>query len=332
MSFETIMHDLQQKKYKPIYWLEGDEDFFIDRVTDYVEKQVLAEGEKDFNLSIFYGRDAEWAEVINICRRYPMFAERQIVMIKEAQGMNNIEKLETYIENPLPSTLLVIAYKHGKIDGRLRLAKLLKEKGEILSAKKLYDNQLPEWIQQYAASRGYTITGKANALLFDHIGNDLSGLSNEIDKLLVNVKDKSQVDENDIEKYVGISKEYNVFELQDAIGKKDMSKAMKIVQYFSSNPKAGPIQVILVSLYNFFSKSLLLFTIKTKNEKEMAGELGVNIYFLKDYIQVANKYGQRGIEKNILLLYQYNLKSVGIDNATTSHTELLKELLYKIMY
>ena len=211
MSAEKIIAELKKGSYKPVYWLEGEEEFFIDKVVDYAEHNILSESEKSFNLSVFYGKDAEWADIVNACRRYPMFSDKQVVVLKEAQAMRNIERLESYIEKPLSSTMLVVAYKNKKVDGRTKLAKLLKEKGALLTTKKLYDNELPEWTQQLVYAKGYTINRKALFLLIDHIGNDLSRLNNEIDKLALNLSGRNTITEDDIETYVGVSKEFNVF-------------------------------------------------------------------------------------------------------------------------
>ena len=312
------------------YWLEGEEDFFIDQVSNYAERHLLDEAEKGFNLTILYGKDTDWSTVINACRRYPMFAERQVVILKEAQAMRDLLKLEAYIDNPLGSTVFVVAHKQGKIDGRSKLAKLIKEKGVLLSTKKLYDNQLPGWVEVYVKELGRAISQKAGILLVDHIGNDLSRIANEIDKLLVNLPGDKKIDEGDIEKYVGISKEYNVFELQNAVGQKDFTKVMRIVQYFAANPKAGPVQMVIPALYNFFSKVNLVFGVKG-GEKEIAATLGVHPFFVKDYMAAARQYGAEGAEKAILLLHNYNLRSIGINDSGVEDGELMKELMYKMM-
>jgi DNA polymerase-3 subunit delta len=331
MEYQDIIKDWKQKKFRPLYWLEGEEDFFIDQVIDYAEHHLLDEAEKGFNLTILYGKDADWSTVVNACRRYPMFAERQVVILKEAQAMKDILKLETYIDNPLTSTVFVVGHKQGKIDGRSKIAKLIKEKGVILSTKKMYDNQLPGWVEAYVSSLGRAISQKAGILLVDHIGNDLSRMANEIGKLLVNLAPEKKIDENDIEKYVGISKEYNVFELQNAIGQKDMGKVIRIIHYFAANPKAGPIQMVLPALYNFFSKMSMVFGVKG-GEKEIAAALGVHPFFVKDYVNAARQYGLEGTEKAILLLHAYNLRSIGINDSGVEDGELMKELVYKMMY
>jgi len=331
MSVEKILGDWKKMKFKPVYWLEGEEEYYIDQLVDYAEHNILTEAEAGFNLTVFYGKDADWTAVINACRRYPMFAERQVVLLKEAQQMRDIDKLEAYIDKPLLSTVFVVSYKEKKVDGRSKLAKLLKEKAELLTTKKMYDNQLPDWAAGLVKSKGYEISQKALFLLVDHIGNDLSRIDNEIEKLLVNLADRKTITEDDIEKYVGVSKEYNVFELQDAFAKKDKAKAIRIIQYFEGNPKAGPIQLILPSLYNFFSKAYMIFGQSATDEKSIAGAIGVNPFFVKDYLAAARNYNYEGVEKSLLLLHAYNLKSVGVNSPAVEDASLLKELVVKVM-
>ena len=331
MSAEKIIADFERKNFKPIYWLEGEEPYFIDEVVAYAEHKILSESEASFNLTVFYGRDANWVDVVNACRRYPMFAERQVVLLKEAQHMKDIEKLEGYIDKPLISTIFVVSYKDKKVDGRGKLAKILKQKGELLSTKKLYDNQLPDWANQMINYHGLTIDQRALALLVDHIGNDLSRLQNEIEKLAVNLGNRKAINEDDIEKYIGVSKEFNVFELQDALAKKNLPKAIRIIHYFEQNPKAAPLQMILPALYNFFSKTYMVFGVPSNNEKDIATALGVNPYFMKDYLQSAKNYGQQGIERILLLLHGYNLRSIGINNGSADDANLMKELVVKMM-
>ncbi|MES1197933.1 MAG: DNA polymerase III subunit delta, partial [Chitinophagaceae bacterium] len=312
MSVEKIINDWKKKSFKPIYWLEGEEEYFIDKAINFAEHKILDENEASFNLSIFYGKDANWANVVNACRRYPMFAERQVVLIKEAQQMKDIEKLETYIENPLLSTILVVAYKEKKLDARKKFTKLVKEKGEVLTTKKMYDSQLPQWTQELLESKGLSITQKGLALLVDHIGNDLNRIENEISKMRMNLGTRTTITEDDIEEYIGVSKDFNVFELQSALAEKDIARSIRIIQYFEANPKAAPIQLILPSLYNFFSKVFMLFGATTTDEKSLAATIGVNPFFIKDYLKAAKLYNYAGVEKALLLMHNYNLKSVGV--------------------
>lgn len=331
LSAEQIMRDWKRKIFKPVYWLEGDEEYFINEVMDFAEHHLLPEEEKAFNLSIYYGKDADWAAVVNACRRYPMFAERQVVLLKEAQQMRDIAKLESYIQQPLASTVFVVSYKDKKVDGRGKLAKLLKEKGEILSTKKMYDNQLPEWVTELLRTKGLTIHQKALSLLLDHIGNDLTRIKSEIEKVQINLGNRKAIHEDDIENFVGISKEFNVYELQAALGKKDLSKAIRIIQYFESNPKAAPIQLVLPALYSFFSKVYMVFGIPDSDEKTTAAALGVSPFFVKDYMTAYKNYGFTGTENALLLLHQYNLKSVGVGAVNVEDGALMKELVVKLV-
>ncbi|MBK7679404.1 MAG: DNA polymerase III subunit delta [Chitinophagaceae bacterium] len=331
MSVEKIITDWKKKNFKPVYWLEGEEEYFIDKAIDYAEHHILNESEASFNLSVFYGKDASWPDVVNACSRYPMFAERQVVLLKEAQQMKDVEKLESYIENPLSSTVFVVSYKEKKLDARKKFAKLVKEKGVLLTTKKMYDRELPEWTQELLRSKGLTISPKGLALLVDHIGNDLVRIENEIDKLSVNLGKRTAISEEDIEQYIGVSKDYNVFELQSALASKDLSRSIRIIQYFEANPKAGPIQLVLPSLYSFFSKVFMVFGAGTSDEKTIATTIGVNPYFMKDYMQAARLYTYPGVEKILLLLHQYNLKSVGVGSTNTDDASLLKEMVVKMM-
>jgi DNA polymerase-3 subunit delta len=331
MSAEKIITDWKKKNFKPLYWLEGEEAFFIDEIMNYAEHKILSEAEKEFNQTVFYGKDAEWASVVNACRRYPMFAEKQVVLLKEAQQMRDIEKLEAYVENPLASTIFVVSYKEKKLDARTKFAKTVKAKGELFTSKKLYDNQLPDWANQMVQQHGLTINQKALFVLVDHIGNDLSRIQNEIEKLAVNLGARKNITEDDIENYIGVSKEFNVFEMQDAIVKKDFAKAIRIIQYFKANPKAAPIQMLLPALYNFFSKVFMIFGAGTGDEKAIASSLGINPYFMKDYMQAAKNYNYQGTEKILLLLHEYNLRSIGVHDAGTEDADLMKEMVVKMM-
>ncbi|MEO5592566.1 MAG: DNA polymerase III subunit delta [Chitinophagaceae bacterium] len=331
MSVEKILTDWKKKNFKPVYWLEGDEDYYIDEVMNYAEHHILSESEASFNLTVFYGKDASWADIVNACMRYPMFAERQVVLLKEAQQMRDIDKLEGYIANPLLSTIFVVSYKEKKVDGRSKLAKLLKEKGELLSTKKMYDNQLPEWVGNLAASKGYSLSQKALMLLVEHIGNDLSRINNEIDKLAVNLGVRKKITEDDIEKYIGVSKEYNVFELQDALAKKDLPRAIRIIGYFESNPKAAPIQLVLPAIYNYFSKVFSVFGMTDKSENAVKPLFYNNIFAARQALETLKSYGYEGVERTILLLHTYNLKSVGVNDMGTADASLLKELAVKMI-
>lgn len=330
MALEKIISDWQKGHFKPIYWLEGDEPYYIDQIVNYAEKKLLTESEAGFNLTIFYGRDASWIDVANTCKRFPMFAERQVVLLKEAQYMKDIAKLESYCEKPQPGTVLIISYKDKKLDSRTKFSKVIKKNGEIATFKKVPDWKLAEWITGRVKELGYQATPKTIVLLAEHIGNDLSRINNELSKLAVNLKDRTSITEDDIETYIGISKDYNVFELQRAVASKDLAKTISIIQYFAKNPKAAPVQVILPTLYNFFAKTSMVFY-AGNSEAAVASALGVAPYFAKDYLAAARLYGAGGVDKTLLLLHTYNLKGIGINNGGASESDLLKELVVKIM-
>ncbi len=331
MAIEKIIADWNKKQFQPIYWLEGEEDFFIDKVVHYAENHILNSNEAEFNLSVFYGKDAAWVDVVNACRRYPMFAERQVVLLKEAQQMRDIEKLETYFENPLKSTIFVVSYKDKKLDGRTKFAKLVKDKAVLITTKKLYENQLADWTQQLVQTRGLTISQKALSLIVDHIGNDLSRINNEIEKLSINLGERKNISDDDVEKYIGVSKEFNVFELQSALAKKDLSKAIRIISYFEANPKAAPLQLMLPTFYSFFSKVYMIHGLQSKDEKSVAAALNIKDFQSKELLLTARIYTYSNVENVLLLLHQYNLKSVGINSTGIETASLLKELVVKMM-
>jgi DNA polymerase-3 subunit delta len=245
--------------------------------------------------------------------------------------MREIEKLEAYIEKPLSSTIFIVGYKEKKIDGRTKLAKLLKEKAVVFSTKKLYESQLPTWTEELVISKGFSISQKALMLLVDHIGNDLTRIENEIEKILINIGQRKTITEEDIEEFVGVSKDFNVFELQSALAEKDLPKAIRIIQYFEANPKAVPIQSILPSLYSFFSRLFMIHGLNTRDEKSVSASTGINPYFIKEYLRAVQLYSYPDVEKALLLLSEYNLKSIGVNSIATPDASLLKEMTAKIL-
>lgn len=331
MNPELIIQEWKKGIYHPVYWLEGEESYYIDQLIDYAEKHILNESEASFNLSIFYGRDTKLDDVVNACKRYPMFSERQVVILKEAQHMKEVEKLEAYIDHPLSSTVFIVGHKEKKIDGRSKLAKQLKSKTVLLTTKKLYDNELPDWTERMIHQKGLDIQSKALQMLVDHIGNDLQRLENEVDKLTVNLQNRKQITEDDIESFVGVSKEFNIFELQAALGRRDMNSTLNILNYFEANPKVAPIQLVLPTLYSFFSKLYMAASSSSRDEYSIAALLGLKGFFAKQYIQAIQLYSFVEIEKALILLHHYNLKSIGIGKADTSDASLMKELAAKII-
>ncbi len=331
MSVEKILDSWKQKKYEPIYWLQGEEEYYIDILTHFAEHDMLPESEASFNLTVFYGKDADWAAVTNACKRYPMFAEKQVVLLKEAQHMKDLEKMEPYVANPLDSTIFIVAYKGKLLDKRTKLNKLLQTKAEVFISEKIKDYKIQEWIADMVKSKGFSISPKSTALLEEHIGNDLSRIANEVDKLSINLGNKKNIGEDDIEKYIGISKEYNAFELQDALAKKDMLKALKIIQYFDSNPKAAPIQLVLPTLYGFVSRVYSAYGMKDHSDASLKPLFYFNTSALQQAKLMMKNYGYHGVERILLLLHHYNLKSIGIgDNGSPGGT-LMREMVAKMM-
>jgi DNA polymerase III subunit delta len=331
MSAEKILADWKKNQFKPIYWFEGEEDYYIDKLMSYAEHSILSESEASFNLTVFYGKDAQWNDIVNTCMRYPMFAEKQVVLLKEAQQMKDIDKLENYVENPLKSTIFLVSYKDKTLDKRTKLYKTVKKNGEIFTSEKIRDTKLVEWITAYVKIQDFSMTPKATALLAEHLGTNLSRIVNEIDKVTINIGTRKSINEDDIEKYVGVSKEYNAFELQDALGKKDLPKAISIIQYFEGNPKAAPIQLILPALYGYFSKLYAAFGIQPLTEDSIKPLFYNNYYAANNAMAAIKRYNYDGIEKALLLLHEYNLKSLGINAVATPDASLLKELVVKIM-
>jgi DNA polymerase-3 subunit delta len=331
MPTEKIMSDWRRGATHPVYWLEGDEPYHIDKLVNVADSMLLKPEEVGFNLTVFYGKDAKVEDVINACRRYPMFAERQVVIIREAQQLKDIDRLESYISHPLASTILIVAFKDKKLDGRGKLAKILKAKSVLVTTKKLYENELPEWTAQLVKTKDLEIQNKALHMLVDHIGNDLQRIENEIEKVSINLQGRKTITEDDIESFVGVSKEFNIFELQSAVALKDLSRTLRILNFFESNPKAGPIQLILPVLYAFFSKLYLAYSSNSRDEYSIAAALGLKPYFAKQYVSAMQKYSSFEVEKVLVLLNDSNLKSLGIGRADSSDAGILREFAVKIM-
>ena len=331
MSVESIINAWKKNKWDTLYLFHGEEDFFIDELVKHAETQILSPADAEFNLSVFYGRDAEWTQVVNACKRYPMNAEKQIVILKEAQMMSGIDKLEAYVENPLSSTMLIISFKGKTMDKRTRVFKLIEKTGTIFLSNKVPDYQLPKWIEDYVQTKGIGISQKAIGMLASHIGNELSRVVNELDKLSVNIHNKSQIDESDVEKYVGISREFNVFELQQAIMIKDLPTALKIVQYFEATPKENPIHKILPALYSFIAKLHAAYGLPNLSEQNLKPLFYHNPVAAKQAAIALKNYGYAGVERMLLLLQHYNLKSLGMGDSGTEDASLMKEMVVKMM-
>ena len=332
MTYAEIIQELSQKKFKPIYLLYGDEPYFIDKITDYIAKNALDEAEKEFNQTILYGRDATPDQIVETAKRFPMMANHQVVIVKEAQNIRNMDAFEQYARQPMTSTILVFAYKYKKPDKRKKVIKEMSKSGVVFESKTLYDSQIPEWTKQYLKHSGYDITPKACLLVSEFLGNDLNKIANELDKLKLNVAEGKNIDENDIEANIGISKDYNLFELQKAIGKRDVFKAQQIGLHFAQNSKNHPFVVTLSILSSFFSKVLGLYFMNGNNKMEVAKALKVNPYFAEDYMTAKKNYPAPKLVTNISILREYDLKSKGIGSGHTADGELLKELIYKLMH
>ena len=330
-SPQDILKDLLSKKYQPVYFLYGNEPYFIDQISDYIAENALNPSEKSFNQSIIYGKDTDIQSLISTVKRYPMMAPIQVVIIKEAQNLKKIEELSSYIERPLKSTILVICYKKDKFDKRTKFALSLKKNAVLVESKKLYDDKIPGWISKQAESKGLKINPTASLMLADYLGNDLAKIDNELSKLLLNVQKNTEIDTTIIEKYVGISKEYNVFELNSAIGKRDTVKAMGIIKYMAQNPKTNPMVLIVTGVFSFFKNIYLFHTLVDKSRQNIASALGINPFFVPEYQLAGKNFTYHQTVSSLSIIREYDLKSKGVNNVSASEGELLMEMVYKIM-
>jgi len=335
---ESVLSELKTNKYAPVYFLQGEETYYIDLISDYIENNVLSDAEKGFNQTIMYGRDVSMSDILTNARRFPMMSDRQVVIVKEAQQIGDINKeggqklLTDYLENPLDSTILVFCHKNKKLDKRKALGKVIDKKAVTVTTKRLYDNQIPDWVSGYLRNKGFKATPKAVQMLVESIGNDLERLSNEIDKMLINFKEKVEIDEHMVQKYVGISKDYNVFELQKALMVKDIVKANKIINYFEANAKKNPIIPIIAILFSFYTKVLTIHGISDRSERNLASKLRVSPYFVKDYITASRHYSLNRAIQNIHFIKLADLQSKGVDNVSMTEGQILKELIFKLIH
>jgi DNA polymerase III subunit delta len=340
-SPESVHKSLREKQFAPLYFLQGDEPYYIDQIAEYIEENVLSESERGFNQMVMYGKDVDVSTVLSNARRYPMMSDRQVVIVREAQEIQDLNNkngqqlMETYVRNPMPSTILVFCHKYKSFDGRKPLAKLLDKLAILVESKKIYDNQLPEWIAQYVGQKGYQIEDKAVQMLADYVGNNLERLANEIEKVLINFKqgeEEGKITPAIIQKYIGISKEYNVFELQKALAVRDVLKANRIIQYFEANQKANPIIPVIALLFTFFSKLLLVHHSADKSERALAGILRINPFFAKEYKIAAVNYPLPKVISNIHHLRIADQHAKGIDNISGTDAQILKELIFRLMH
>lgn len=357
MTFDQIFSELKKKIYHPVYFLSGEENFYIDRLAEYFDKNILTDSEKEFNQTVVYGKEVDIVTLVSYARRYPMMSNHQVIIVREAQDMKSLfqkEKDEStsdssekkakkdskkddkdpfseYLLKPTPSTILVFCYKYKKIDLRTKVAKLLAKNSILFESKKLYDDKLPFWITDYAKSEGIKINPKAVHLLSEYLGNDLTKIANEIGKLSLNLKEGQEISTSMVEDNIGISKDFNVFELIKAIGYRNKFKSFQIAEYFSANPKNNPMILTISQLYAFFLKVLTYHNLPNRSANIAASELGINGYFLNDYIYAAKEYSASHCMRNIGFLREYDMRSKGVNNANTGDGELLKELVYKIL-
>lgn len=335
-NYETIKNDVINRRFKPIYLFMGEESFFIDELTDLLSETVLTESEKDFNMLTFYGVDSDVNEIIASARRFPMMADFQLIIVKEAQNLDKFDLLDTYVKNPMPTTILVLCYKHGTVDKRKAVVKKIDKIGVVFESKKLYDNQMPGFITSYLKTKNIGIDMKSAQMLSDFIGNDISKLIPQLQKLEISLPLQSsqrRITADMIERNVGISKDYNNFELVKAVAKKDISTAGKIVNYFSRNSKENPIMATIAVLFNYFSNLLECFWLPIKDENSVMSALNFrSLFFVHDYMDGLRNYSATKVMEIISELRTVDAASKGIDNISATHGELLKVLIYKIMH
>ena len=329
---KQLVTDIKSGKLKPIYFLMGEEPYYIDKISDFIEANVLAEDEKGFNQMVLYGRDVSVEDVVSNAKRYPMMAEYQVIIVKEAQDLSRtIEKLADYAKQPQPSTILVLNYKYKTIDKRKALYKTLKKSGVVYESKKLYENQVADWIRRVLASKNYTIVPKAAQMLVEFLGTDLSKINNELEKLQIILTKGTQISPEHIEENIGISKDFNNFELRHAIGERNAFKAFQIVNYFAENPKDNPMVVTVSLLFSFFSQLLHFHGLNDKSPRNVAAALKVNPYFVNDYVLAARNYPMKKVSEVVSVLREFDVKSKGVGANAISQGDLLKELMVKIL-
>jgi len=332
-TFEEIISDLKKRIFKPVYFLAGDEPYYIDLITDFIAEKVLSDEEKAFNQIIIYGEETSVNSIIETSRRFPMMASHQVVIVKEAQALKKIEDLAIYLDKPLLSTILVLNYKYKVIDKRTKLYKTLDTQGVYYESMRLRDYQVPPWIERYLMTKGIKINPDASAMLTEFLGADLHKIVNELDKLLITLPaGKPVITTSLIEKNIGISKDYNNFELQKAIGEKNILKANMIVRYFTENPNDNPVTLTIASLFSLFTKILTYHYLTDRSKNNVASVLKIHPYFVKDYEISAMKYNATKTIQIISLLRTYDMKTKGFGDVSTDQGDLLKELVYKILH
>lgn len=332
-TFQQIMTDLRRKTYSPVYFLMGEEPYYIDQISNYLQDKILSESEIDFNLSVLYGKDVDINTVVNTAKRYPMMAEYQVVIVKEAQQIKDWDNLVFYLQNPLKSTILCFCYKYGKPDGRKKWVDKLNNSAVVFESKKLYDNQVGQWIREYLSSKNIKISDKAEIMLTEFLGTDLSKIVNEIDKLLLTKPTDLQIITPElIEQNIGISKDYNVFELQEALIQRDVLKANRIIRYFGENKKANPLPAVLINLFSFFSNLMIYHYLPSKDSSTVASALKIQPYFAQNYTKAARIFNAWKTMNVISYIRETDAKSKGIGDTGTEHEDLLKELIFKMLH
>lgn len=332
MTYEQILSDIRNKVYYPIYVLMGEEPFFIDTISDLLEEQVLDPADRAFNQLVLYGRDVDVQTIVTQARNYPMTGNYQVIIVKEAQDIKNIEDLENYIEKIPDTTILVINYKYKKIDKRRALAKKVDKRGVLFESKKLYDNNIPGWIEKYLSQSNYSITPKACQMLADFLGNDLHKVRNELEKLMIAVPASRRINDEDVERNIGISKDFNIFELQKALGNRDVLKTNQIVDYFGSNSKDYPLLMTTIMLYGFYTKILKIHSTRDKSRNNLASLLGLNPFFVQDYQTAAANFTIADAVRGIGVLREYDLKGKGYGSSDIGDAELYKEMIFKLLH
>jgi DNA polymerase-3 subunit delta len=331
-EIRSIVSDIKSGHIKPIYFLMGEEPYYIDKISDFIQENILNEAEKGFNQQIMYGRDSSIEDIVSAAKRYPMMAERQVLIVKEAQDLSrNIEKLVSYAENPQPTTVLVLNYKYKKLDKRKKLHKAIAKTGMIFESKKLYENQVADWIRRVLGGKKYQVEPKAAQMLVEFLGADLSKISNELDKLMLILPKETIITPTHIEENIGISKDFNNFELRKAIGAKNIVKANRIINYFAENPRSNPLVMTISLLNGFFTQLLLFHGLKDKSKQSVSKKIGVSPYFVDEYFLAAKNYPMRKVAQTIAFLRDADVKSKGV-GASQSHRDILKELVFKILH
>ena len=332
MDAEHIIKEFKGKKAQPLYLLHGDESYYIDQIADAAQQFLLEESERDFNQTILYGKDADLNAVQEQVKQYPMMAERQLVILKEAQDVKDWSILEPYFKNPTNTTVLIICYKHKKIDKRKKFFTLLKANAVIFESKKIYENQMDGWIMRYLKTKGFSINQKAMMLLIDFLGTDLGKIAKELDKLSIILEKGTEINGVHIEENIGISKDYNTFELSNAIAKRDILKANKIIKYFEQNPKAAHISMIIPTIFSFFERLMKVHFVGTNDIKQLQYKLGLYYSAAQETVKAKTIYHPKKIAKNIALLHEYDLKSKGVNRGPGSDADLLRELIFQLMH